>query len=244
MSSSSSTLSLYCLNKNYSSWSLRAWLAMQVLKIDFKTVMLTVGTPEVPDLGLPACQKYLSRAGPTAKVPALHVPTPSGETHIVFESLAILEYLAEDYPELWPSDRFERAYARSLASEMATSFGAVRNYAMNIRQRYPFDPELYTEDAKKGLLRLSCIWEELRTKASAKEGDQGYLFGRFTALDAMYAPLMFRIRSYDLLSKVEGKHARAYVEHMLNNEQMKEWEEQSSHEKEIIPSDELYPLIK
>ncbi|KAF9944565.1 hypothetical protein BGZ70_004517, partial [Mortierella alpina] len=95
MSSSSGALSLYCLNKNYSSWSLRAWLAMQVLKIDFKTVMLIVGTPEIPDLGLPVCQKFLSRAGPTSKVPALHVPTPSGETHIVFESLAILEYLAE-----------------------------------------------------------------------------------------------------------------------------------------------------
>ncbi|KAG0205098.1 hypothetical protein BGX28_003198 [Mortierella sp. GBA30] len=244
MSSSSNIPTLYCLNKNYSSWSLRAWLALRALKIEFKTLMLIVGTPEIPDLGLLAAQELMRRAGPTSKVPALHVQKPSGETHIVFESLAILEYLAEDYPQLWPSDRFDRAYARSLASEMATGFGAVRNYAMNIRQRHAFDPELYTETAKEQLRRLSSIWEELRSKAAEQNDDEGFLFGRFTGLDAMYAPLMFRIRSYDLLSKIEGKHARAYVEHMLSNEHMREWEEQASHEKEVIPRDEVYPQGK
>ncbi|KAF9996459.1 hypothetical protein BGZ65_007955, partial [Modicella reniformis] len=192
---------LFVLNRNYSSWSLRAWLAMRHLKIDFETVLLLIGTPETPDLGLPETEELLSRAGPTAKAPSLHVANGSGGKHIIFETLAIMEYLAEDYPSLWPADRLERAYARSLASEMATSFGPIRNYAMNLRENWPFDPELYNNKVEKGIQRLSSIWEGLRSKASVKEGDRGYLFGTFTALDAMYAPVMFRLRSYDLIPK-------------------------------------------
>ncbi|KAF9582425.1 hypothetical protein BGW38_000223 [Lunasporangiospora selenospora] len=147
-----------------------------------------------------------------------------------------------DYPSLWPEDRFDRAYARSLASEMATSFGAVRAYAMNIRQSYPFDPKFFTPKTDKELTRLSSIWEELRAKAVASgQKDEGYLFGRFTALDAMYAPLMFRLLSYDLISRVTGSHAQRYVQHMLNSASMKEWEADSKKETAIIPSDELYP---
>jgi len=86
---------LYILNRNYSSWSLRAWLAMRYLKIEFNTELLLLGTPEVPDMGTPAADALMRRAGPTAKVPALHVEKPNGEIHVVFESLAILEYLAE-----------------------------------------------------------------------------------------------------------------------------------------------------
>ncbi|KAF9916100.1 hypothetical protein BX616_004633 [Lobosporangium transversale] len=231
---------LFILNRNYSSWSLRAWLALRILKVDFETEVLIVGTPDIPDLGSPAANKLMLRAGPTAKVPALHVDKGTGDKHIVFESLAIMEYLAEDYPHLWPSDRFDRAYARSLAAEMATGFGAIRNYAMNLRENRDFDPEMYNDSVQKNILRLSNIWEELRSKAVGEEGDEGYLFGRFTALDAMYAPIMFRLRSYGLRSKVQGKNASAYVEWILNNEYMKEWEEHASHETEIIPSDELY----
>ncbi|KAG0364603.1 glutathione S-transferase-like protein [Gamsiella multidivaricata] len=238
-------LCLYLLNRNYSSWSLRPWLAMRVLKIEFETVMLIVGTPEIPDLGLPAADELMRRAGPTSKVPALHVSKRAGgEKHIIFESIAIMEYLAEDYPQLWPSDRYERAYARSLSAEMATSFGAIRNYAMNLRERREFDPKFYNEKVEKDIYRLSSIWEGLRSKAVAKDSDEGYLFGRFTALDAMYAPVMFRLRSYGLRPKIQGKHAAAYVEHMLKNEYMREWEELASHETEIIPRDELYPSTK
>jgi len=94
-SSAPSPPTLYILNRVYSSWSLRAWLAMRHLKIDFDTELLLVGTPEVPDLGSPESNELLSRAGPTGKVPALHVPDGSGGKHIVFESLAIMEFLAE-----------------------------------------------------------------------------------------------------------------------------------------------------
>ncbi|KAG0254696.1 hypothetical protein BG011_005561 [Mortierella polycephala] len=240
MASSSNVPTLFLLNKNYSSWSLRAWLVMRAFKIDFKPELLLLGTPEIPDIGLPAANELMRRAGPTGKVPALHVQKPSGEPHIVFETLAVIEYLAEDCPGIWPSDRFDRAFARSLSAEMATSFVSIRNYAMTIRGRYPFDPEIYNASVEKDILRLCSIWEELRSKAATQEGDEGYLFGRFTALDAMYAPVMFRLRSYSLISKIQGKHALAYVERLLNNEHMKEWEESSSHETEVIPRDELY----
>ncbi|KAG0317905.1 hypothetical protein BGZ99_005960 [Dissophora globulifera] len=238
----SSTPQLYCLNKNYSTWSLRGWVAMRALNIDFETVMLTVGGPGVPDMGTPAADALMMRAGPTGKTPALHVQKPgsSGEKHIIFESLAIMEYLAEDYPSLWPADRFERAYARSLAAEMATSFEALRNYSMNIRKTYPFDPELYNANVEKNILRLSSIWEELRSKAVAKDNDEGFLFGSFTALDAMYAPIMFRLRGFSLKDKLQGKLAAAYVDHMLNFEAMREWEESSSLETEWVKRNEVY----
>ncbi|KAF9085063.1 Glutathione S-transferase 8 [Mortierella sp. GBA35] len=232
---------LFILNRNYSSWSMRAWLAMRYLKLNFEVEVLLMGTPEVPDMGTPAADALMRRAGPTSKVPALHVEKPNsgGEIHIVFESLAILEYLAEDYPELWPSDRYDRALARSLASEMATGFSGVRKYHMNIRGRYAFDPELYTADTIKQLARLSSIWEDLRSKQVGKQGDKGFLFGHFTGLDAMYSPLVYRLRSYDLIGKIQGKHAVAYVHHLLNLEELKEWEDLSKLEKEIIPADEM-----
>ncbi|KAF9137331.1 hypothetical protein BGX30_010325, partial [Mortierella sp. GBA39] len=155
---------LYILNRNYSSWSLRAWLVMRYFKLDFNIELLLLGTPEIPDMGIPAADALMRRAGPTSKVPALHVEKPSGGHHIVFETLAILEYLAEDYPEIWPTDRYDRALARSLATEMATGFFGIRKYAMNIRGRYAFDPELYTADTIKQLARVSSIWEDLRSK--------------------------------------------------------------------------------
>ncbi|KAG0375392.1 hypothetical protein BGX24_009166 [Mortierella sp. AD032] len=232
---------LFILNRNYSSWSLRAWLAMRHLNLNFNLEIFLIGTPEVPDMFTPEAEAMLRRAGPTMKVPALHVQKPSGgEIHIVFETLAILEYLYEDYPEIWPTDRYDRALARSLASEMATGLSGIRKYHMNIRGRYAFDPELYTADSIKQFARISSIWEDLRSKQVDKEGDKGFLFGRFTGLDAMYAPVVFRLRTYSLIDKIQGKHAVAYVHHFLNSPEVKEWEVLSKDEKWIIPADEMY----
>ena len=122
---------------------------------------------------------------------------------------------------------------------MATGLFGIRKYAMNIRGRYAFDPELYTEDTIKQLARVSSIWEDLRSKQVGKEGDKGYLFGRFTAIDAMYTPLAFRLQTYSLKDKIQGKHAQAYIQRLLDTEEVKEWVELSKKEKEIIPSDEL-----
>ncbi|KAF9283382.1 Glutathione S-transferase 8 [Mortierella antarctica] len=237
------TPTLYILNRNYSSWSLRGWIALRALNIKFDTVELIISSDnETKDLFTPEANALMARAGPTGKVPALHVTKPNGEKHIVFESLALMEYLAEDHPSLWPADKYERAYARSLASEMATSFGALRNYAMNVRAVYPFDAALYTPAVEKNLLRISAIWEELRSKAAQNKDDKGYLFGSFTALDAMYAPLPYRLIGYSLVDKIQGKHAQAYVQHMLNSPEMQEWTKDSKLEPWIIPADELYPI--
>ncbi|KAF9422178.1 hypothetical protein BGZ94_008634 [Podila epigama] len=239
---SDTTPTLFTLNRNYSTWSLRVWLAMRTLGINFKEVQLVVGTKEIPDFGTPASNALLARAGPTGKAPALHVIKPSGEIHIVFESLAIIEFLAEEHPSLWPADKFDRAYARSLAAEMATGFQALRDYHMIIRDKYDFDPALYTETAAKNVARMSSIWEELRSKAvENKEKDKGFLFGEFTALDAMYAPVILRMVTYSLVDKLEGTHAKAYVKHILNTPEVREWIEAALTEKEIIPSDEKYP---
>ncbi|KAG0084095.1 Glutathione S-transferase 8 [Podila epicladia] len=236
---------LYVLNRNYSSWSLRAWLALRVLGVNFETVVLTVGTKELPDVDHPDFPALMARAGPTSKVPALHITKPNGENHIVFESLAIMEYLAEDYPSLWPTNKFERAYARSLASEMATSFGPIRSYGMNIRVQCDFDPALWNEGVEKNLARLSSIWEELRAKAVKNQAtDKGFLFGGFTALDAMYAPLAHRLTTYSLRDKVQGEHARAYVQSLLDAPEMQEWSAAAKAEPWVVASDELYPINK
>ncbi|KAI9232665.1 MAG: hypothetical protein BYD32DRAFT_466050 [Podila humilis] len=175
---------LYVLNKNYSSWSLRAWLVLSALGIKFETVVLTVRMKDLPDF------------------PALHITKPNSETHIVFESLVIMEYLAEDHSHLWPACKYERAHARSLASEMATGFGPIRSYPMNIRAKYDFDQALYNAGVEKDLHRLSSIWEELRVKAVKNKADNGFLFGGLTALDAMYAPLAHWLTTYALVDKV------------------------------------------
>jgi len=213
---------------------------MRYFKLNFNVELLLLGTPEIPDMGIPAADAVMRRAGPTSKVPALHVEKPSGGNHIVFETLAILEYVAEDYPEIWPTDRYDRALARSLAAEMATGLSGIRKYHMNIRGRYAFDPEHYTEDTIKHLARVSSIWEDLRSKQVGKEGDKGFLFGRFTAIDAMYTPVAFRLQTYSLKDKIQGKHAQAYVNQLLNTEEVKEWVELSKKEKEVIPADEMY----
>ncbi|KAG0052222.1 hypothetical protein BGZ83_002831 [Gryganskiella cystojenkinii] len=233
-------MTLFLLNRNYSSWSLRAWIAMRAFNLKFDIVMLMVGTKEIQDLGTPEADALMSRAGPTSKVPALHI---NDGKFVVFETLAIIEFLAESVDGMWPKDHLDRAYARSLSCEMLTGFSAVRSYSMNLREHRPFQPELFTAQAEKEFSRLASIWEELRVKATKNCGDKedkGFLFGSFTALDAMYAPVMFRLRSYGLMEKITGEHARAYVNRMLEYEPLKEWEALAAKETEIIPRGE-YP---
>ncbi|KAG0052221.1 Glutathione S-transferase 8 [Gryganskiella cystojenkinii] len=240
------SMTLFLMNRNYSGWSLRAWLAMRAFNLKFDIENLIAGTKEIGDLGTPEADAMMRRAGPTAKAPSLHVD--NGEL-IVFETLAIIEFLAEHVKGMWPEDRNQRAYARSLACEMSTSFTAVRNYSMNLRDRRGFQPELFTAQVKKDFNRLSDIWEGLRVKAikNAKDHnkeDEGFLFGSFTALDAMYAPVMFRLRSYGLMDKIVGEHAIAYTHHMLKYGPMKEWDALAALETEVVPRNELPPATE
>lgn len=201
-------------NKNYSSWSLRPWLAMKVLGIPFREL-------RIPLYGEGSREKILAYS-PAGKVPCL----VDGETH-VWDSLAILEYLAERHPGLWPADAAQRARARSIAAEMHSGFANLRNHmSMNIRKRYPGKgrtPEVLAE-----IRRIVEIWGECR---------KPFLFGAFSAADAMYAPVVLRFRTY----AVELPPAcRAYADAVLALPALQEWMHDAEREAESLPQFEPY----
>jgi len=201
-------------NKNYSSWSLRPWIAMKVLKLDFQE-------KRIPLYG-PGAKEEILKHSPAGKVPCLI----DGSTRI-WDSLAILEYLAEKHPQLWPSERAQRATARSISAEMHSGFPNLRNHmSMNVRKRFP--GKGHTPEVDSEIARIQAIW------ATAKKP---FLFGEFGAADAMYAPVVLRFRTYE----VELSPAcRAYSEAVLALPAMREWIEAAEREPEAIPGLDLY----
>ena len=203
------TLTLVIGNKNYSSWSMRPWLALRASGIPFEEVFIPLYTDNPADK-----QRILSfsRAG---KVPALI----DGDI-TVWDSLAIIEYLAERFPDrkLWPEDRAMRAHARSISAEMHSGFMPLRNECgMNLHR--PVGPIALSADAKANIARVDEIWRECRQRYG-KGGP--FLFGAFTAADAMYAPVVHRFRTY----AVEvGGEAKAYMETMMALPAFREWTE-------------------
>lgn len=199
-------------NKNYSSWSLRAWLAMKVLGLPFEEKRIALYTDEA--------KAELLRYSPAGKVPIL---VDGGTT--VWDSLAILEYLAERHPGLWPSDRAERARARSICAEMHSGFPSLRTHmSMNVRRRYPDKgrtPEVLAE-----IERIQAIFD-------AAKGP--FLFGAFGAADAMYAPVVLRFRTY----AVEVRNRR-YIEAVLALPAMQEWIAAAGRETESIAKFDMY----
>ncbi|HEX2199756.1 MAG TPA: glutathione S-transferase family protein [Burkholderiales bacterium] len=199
-------------NYNYSSWSLRAWLGLKASGFEFDTV-------RIPLYG-PGARQQILKHSPAGKVPILK----DGDT-LVWDSLAILEYLAEKNPKLWPADPAERARARSVSAEMHAGFANLRTHmSMNVRKCYPGKgrtPEVLSE-----IRRIDEIW-------SQAEGP--FLFGRFSAADAMYAPVVLRFRTYDV--QVSN---RAYAEAMLALPAMQEWIAAAEREAESIPQFDMY----
>ena len=199
-------------NKNYSSWSLRPWIALKVFGFDFDEKKIPLDEKGTKDAIL--------GHSPAGKVPVL----VDGKT-TVWDSLSILEYLAERNRKLWPADPAERARARSLAAEMHSGFPSLRNHmSMNVRKRYPGKgrtPEVLSE-----VRRINSIWSEARGP---------FLFGEFSAADAMYAPVALRFRTYEV--EVDN---RAYYDRMLALPAMKEWIAAAEREKESIPQFDLY----
>jgi glutathione S-transferase len=176
------TLKLVIGNKNYSSWSMRPWLALRANNIAFEEIFIPLYTGDADK------QRILevSRAG---KVPAL----VDGDI-TVWDSLSIIEYLAERYPEarLWPQDRAARAHARSISAEMHSGFMALRNECgMNLHR--PVKAIALSDDARANIARVQQIWSECR----ARYGKSGaFLFGPFSGADAMFAPVVHRFRTY------------------------------------------------
>lgn len=185
---------LVVANKNYSSWSLRPWIAMTVAGIPF--------TEEVIPLDRPDTKERIAAHSRAGRLPVLR----HGKI-TVWESLAILEYLAETYPEagLWPRTRAARAFARSVASEMHAGFQALRSACpMNMRRpkrRLELPPAAVVD-----VRRIEDIW---RTCRDAHGRGGPFLFGRFTAADAMYAPVVNRLDVYDVPVSAAS---RAYME--------------------------------
>jgi glutathione S-transferase len=202
-------------NKNYSSWSLRPWLAMKTLGLPFEERRIPLDQPDT--------QQEILKHNPAGKVPCL-----VDGANVVWDSLAILEYLAEKRPELWPADAAARARARSVAAEMHSGFFAVRNaMPMNVRNRYPGKGR--SADVDTDIARIDAIW------SAAKKP---LLFGGFCAADAMFAPVAFRFRTYEPPLSAAG---RAYLQALLALPAMQEWSAAAGREAEVLSKyDDLY----
>ena len=189
-------------NKNYSSWSLRPWLAMKVAGFAFQELRIP--------LYRPGAAEEIRRYSPTGKVPCL----VAGAVR-VWDSLAILEYVAETQA-LWPQDPVARAMARSVSAEMHSGFQDLRQHmSMNVRMRYPGRGR--TAGALADIARITGLWSECR----AQHGNGGeYLFGEFCAADAMYAPVVLRFRTYEVELPAT---CRAYADAILALPAMREW---------------------
>jgi glutathione S-transferase len=199
-------LKLVIGNKNYSSWSMRPWLALRANNIDFEEIFIPLYTGEADK------QRILSFTH-SGKVPVLI----DGDVTI-WDSLAIIEYVAERFPEarLWPEDRARRAHARSIAAEMHSGFLALRNECgMNLHR--PIGAIALSAEARANVARIEQIWIECRERYG-KTGP--FLFGDFSGADAMFAPVVHRFRTYAIEVAPE---ARDYSDTMTGLAAFQEW---------------------
>jgi glutathione S-transferase len=200
------TMTLVIGNRNYSSWSMRPWLALKATGIAFEEVFIPLYTGG-------ADKQRLLDVSPSGKVPTL----VDGDVTI-WDSLSIIEYLAVRFPEagLWPGDHAARAHARSICAEMHSGFAALRNECgMNLHR--PVGAKQLSDNARADIARVQAIWSGCR----GRRGNDGpFLFGAFGAADAMYAPVVHRFRTYAIdVSPV----VRDYMEAMLAHPAVAEW---------------------
>lgn len=192
-------------NKNYSSWSLRPWMAMKVAGIPFEETVISLDAPDF--------KERILKLSPAGKVPVL----ADGDWH-VWESLAILEYLADKFPQagLWPAEAATRAHARALAAEMHAGFAPLRRHCpMNIWRA--LKPRELTPEVEGDVRRIDAMWTECR----ARFGKGGpFLFGAFGAADAMYAPVISRFHTYCI--EVSAA-TRAYMDTVMSLPAWSEW---------------------
>ncbi|MBC2772597.1 glutathione S-transferase family protein [Rhizobium sp. AQ_MP] len=211
-------LILYIANKNYSSWSFRPWIALTAASIPFREELIPFGPG--------ATHPRFHELSPTGKVPVLH----HGSVR-VWESLAIIEYVAELHPDagLWPADRESRSLARSISMEMLSGFRALRSACpMNLRR--PVRAIDLPEGVAADVARIEAIWREMRQRSGGP-----FLFGAFSAAEAMFAPVVNRFSAYDLTRDPE---TIAYMDAMRAHRAWLAWEEAALAEAWIVPEDE------
>ncbi|MGV3490574.1 MAG: glutathione S-transferase family protein [Devosia sp.] len=212
-------MKLIFANRNYSSWSLRAWLVLKHFGIPFDEELVLLNGD--------GWKENIRKKSPSGKVPVL----VDGDVTIP-ETIAIIEYLHDKYPAkgIWPSNRVERAYARAAAAEMHGGFTALRNAApMNLRASHPgkVDPDLVADDLK----RIERLWGDLISRSGGP-----YLFGSFSAADAMFAPVATRIRTYEL---PVTDLAQEYVEAIYALPAFQDWFAEAVKEPWTVEHDEI-----
>lgn len=212
------TLHLTTVNKAYSSWSLRLWLLMREFGIAFEETVVPMRQSDT--------SARLLAVSPTGKVPVLR----HGDVH-VWESLAIIEYLAECFPHLpiWPRETVARAFARSISSEMHAGFMALRQECPTNFRRKPRAPRAgLSDDARANIARIEAIFAESRSRFGA-EGL--FLMGKFSAADAMYSPVINRLYAYDI--KVSDT-TKAYMDAMRTLPAWQQWHAEGAAEPWVI----------
>jgi glutathione S-transferase len=221
------TLKLIIGNKNYSSWSMRPWMAMKAAGIPFEEMVISLDAPDF--------KAVVSPFSGTGKVPVLIDDDVS-----VWESLAILEYLAEKFPAggLWPSDPAARAHARAVANEMHADFLPLRRHLpMNLGR--PVIKRELTPEAAANAERIESLWADCRARYGA---GGAFLFGRFGATDAMYAPVVARFHTYGV---EVGAAARAYMDAVMALPAWCEWHVAAIKETWVLAADEVdWPTVR
>jgi glutathione S-transferase len=215
------TMHLTIGNKNYSSWSFRPWLAMKVAGIPFEETVISLDAPDF--------KTRVTVPGGSGRVPVLI----DGDVR-VWESLAILEYLAEKFPAagLWPKNTVARARARAIASEMHAGFLPLRRQLpMNVAR--PVKKLVLDDSAAANAGRIDAIWSQTRSEFGA---DGPFLFGPFGAADAMYAPVVWRFHTY--AAEVSAA-ASDYMRSMMALPAWNEWREAARRESWVLAQDEV-----
>src|SRR5947209_1688744 len=217
-------LKLMTGNKSYSSWSMRPWIGLRAAGIPFEE--------EVIPLSLEDSKARMLSHSPAGKVPVLI----DGDVH-VWESLAILEYAAEKFRDahLWPSDTNARAHARAISAEMHAGFAALRNECQMNMWRPPSKRATLSADAQANIARIQALWTEARQRFGA---GGPFLFGKFSAADAMYAPVVSRFETYaiDVTPPVA-----AYMQAMIALPAWAEWRRAALNEPWVIAAYEDHP---
>jgi len=215
-----SELQLVIGNRNYSSWSLRAWLPLRKSGVPFDTVLLPLDTPEFAE--------RIADYSPSGRVPVLW-----HDGQCIWDSLAIGEYVNEQFAggALWPEDAASRALGRSMIAEMHSGFSQLRaRMPMNCRasnRRIPIDEALQAD-----LERMWTLWSD---SLACHSDAGGWLLGQYSLADAMFAPVVIRFQGYDVALPEDIK---SYCEHALADPELKEWLAAAAQETWIVTQDE------
>jgi glutathione S-transferase len=212
-------LTLVIGNKNYSSWSLRAWLLMKHVGVDFEEIL-------VP-LDVAGTREMLEQHGPSGRVPVLRHGALT-----IWDSLAICEYVAELTGSGWPRSREARAVARSVCAEMHSGFTTLRSlWPMNARARNRRTVE--TAALEADVERIDELWNDCRNRFGS---GSPWLFGEYSIADAMYAPVVLRFNTYGART---SQTARFYMASVLEDAALQEWLQAAKQEPWTIATDEV-----